>query len=81
MKKLLLRASALTCLMLLPGCAKEPAVIATSKPFCQAVQPVCISRDDSLTDKTARRLLANEYGREAVCGKPPRCPKEAKPTS
>lgn len=70
------------CPMLLPSCGKSPAVIATAKPFCVAVKPVCISKDDQFTEKTAKQLLSNEYGRETVCGKPAKCPQEkAAPTS
>lgn len=65
-------------MMLLPSCAPEPAVIASSKPFCKAVQPVCISKEDVLTERTAKQLLSNEYGRETVCGKPPSCVEKKK---
>jgi len=54
-------------------------VIATAKPFCKAVKPVCVSRDDQMTLGTAKQLLSNEYGRETVCGAPQKCPQE-KPT-
>jgi hypothetical protein len=68
------------CLMLLPSCAKEPVVIADARPFCKAVKPVCVSKDDNFTPGTAKQILSNEYGRETVCGKPAQCVKE-KPTS
>ena len=48
----------------------------TAKPLCTAVKPVCISKDDRLTRGTAKQLLANELGREDICGKPPECPRE-----
>lgn len=79
-------ALAVTCLMLLCGCDKEAVVIVSSAPFCRAVRPVCVSQDDKFTEGTAKRLLSNEYGRETVCGAPPKCPREPrepqiKPTS
>lgn len=67
-------------LTLLPSCAKETVAIADARPFCKAVKPVCVSKDDQLTEKTAKQLLSNEYGRETVCGMPRKCPQE-KPTS
>jgi len=66
------------CLMLLPSCGKE--IVATADPFCKAVKPVCISRDDQLTAGTAKQILSNEYGRETVCGRPTPCVKKEKPT-
>ena len=79
-KPLAIAGALMPCLILLPSCAKEPAVVVSSKPLCAAVQPMCTVPEDKFTPATARRLLANEYGRETVCGKPKPCP-EGKPTS
>ena len=61
-------------LTLLSGCAGTAVQVAD--PLCNAIEPVCISKDDRLTRKTAERLVKNEYGRAAVCGVPKPCPKE-----
>lgn len=58
--------------MFLGACSKEVPV-ATSKPFCRAVKPVCISKDDVLTDGTATQIEANNLGHRSVCGRPPKC--------
>lgn len=75
--KLLTLASLLSALGLLSGCAGTPAVIADARPFCAAVTPVCISKDDVLTEETARQIEANNLGRAAICGRPRKCRKGA----
>lgn len=73
--KLLMLASLLPALVLLSGCAKEVVAIADARPFCAAVKPVCISKDDVLTEGTASQIEANNLGRASICGKPPKCRK------
>lgn len=51
---------------LLCGCAQQ--IVATAKPFCAAVKDVTVSRDDVLTDGTARQIRQNIVGRKRVCG-------------
>lgn len=55
--------------------APEKKVVATVKPVCPVVKPVCIGKDDVLTDATAHQLEANELGRAKLCGPPPKCKK------
>ena len=59
--------------MLLSACAGPPAVIVDPRPFCAAVKPVCIDRDDVLNEGTASQIEANNLGRASVCGRPPKC--------
>lgn len=47
--------------------------VATAKPVCPVVKPVCIGKDDVLTEETAQQIEANELGRAKICGRPPRC--------
>lgn len=64
------RTAALVAFSLLAGCATPaPTVryIPTSEPFCAAVQTVCISKDDVLTEPTAQSIEANNLGRDKVC--------------
>jgi uncharacterized lipoprotein YajG len=59
---------------LLSGCATpRTVVIASSKPFCRAVQHVCISASDVLTEPTAQQIEGNNLGRAPICGKPKPC--------
>jgi len=67
----------------LSGCAKDPPVVRvvpTSEPFCAAVQTVCISKDDQLTEPTAQQIEANNLGRAKVCKRSVKCAPQ-KPTS
>jgi hypothetical protein len=48
-------------------------VIASSKPFCKAVQHVCISASDVFTEPTAQQIEGNNLGRAPICGKPKPC--------
>lgn len=59
----------LASLVLSSGCAKD-IIVATAEPLCEAVQHVCISRDDRLTEGTATQLEANNLGRAKVCTVP-----------
>jgi hypothetical protein len=55
----------LVSLILLAGCATPGPV---TDGFCVEAKPVYISKQDVLTDGTARQILAhNEYGRSR-CG-------------
>ena len=61
------RISAITlAVSLLAGCG-ETKYIPTSAPFCKAVAPVCISKDDVLTEDTATQVEANNLGMTKVC--------------
>lgn len=53
--------------VLLSGCAATERVVATAEPFCEAVKPVCHSRDDRLTEGTASQIEANNLGWPKVC--------------
>jgi uncharacterized lipoprotein YajG len=55
------------------GCATKPAVIADPRPFCKAVQHVCISASDVFTEPTAQQIEGNNLGRAPICGKPKPC--------
>lgn len=50
-------------------------VVVSAKPVCPVVKPVCIGKDDVLTEETAQQIEANELGRTKLCGPPPRCKK------
>lgn len=69
--------------MALAGCetAKPVRYIPTSEPFCAAVQTVCISKDDVLTEPTAQQVEANNLGRAKVCKPKKVVCKQEKPTS
>jgi len=57
-------AALLVSLILMSGCHATGPVT----NFCQMAEPILISRQDVLTDGTARQILAhNEIGRKA-CG-------------
>lgn len=61
-------------LLLLAGCAStKPKVVVTAKPVCPVVRPVCIGKDDVLTEETAQQIEANELGRSKLCGPAPKC--------
>lgn len=67
----------LCSLVLLPGCASTPArTVVSSKPFCRAVAPVCIDKDDVITEQSAKQIEGNNLGRERVCGRPKPCQKK-----
>ena len=51
----------------LAGCATPTKYVATSVPLCAAVKPVCISKDDVLTEGTATGIEANNLGITRVC--------------
>jgi hypothetical protein len=70
----------LACLAL-AGCASPaPVIIPTTEPFCAAVQPICISRDDQLTEGTGQQIEADNLARAKLCKKLVRC-SATKPTS
>ena len=50
--------------LLLTGCGTNGVVIDTS---CDWVRPILISRDDVLTDGTARQILEHNETWQAVC--------------
>lgn len=56
------------CLMLMcvSGCATNGSVIDSA---CDWVRPILISKDDVLTDDTARQILMLDEGWERACGK------------
>jgi hypothetical protein len=49
----------------LNGCATVP--VATVKPFCRAVKPVTISKDDTITEETARGMEADNRALKKLC--------------
>jgi hypothetical protein len=58
----------------LAGCATTKTVaIADPRPFCKAVQHVCISASDVFTEPTAQQIEGNNLGRAPICGKPKPC--------
>lgn len=70
----------LTLPVLLSGCSS--AIVATAEPFCaDVVRPVCVSRDDKITEPTARQIEGNNLGIVAVCKLKPVdvCPKGTGP--
>lgn len=75
--------ASVTCSLLLAGCTTPAPVryIPTSEPFCAAVQPVCISKDDQFTEPTAQQIEANNLGRAKVCKPKKVACKQEKPTS
>lgn len=52
--------------LLLAGCETTKYVV-DSTPLCRAVKPVCISKDDVLTEGTATGIEANNLGITRVC--------------
>jgi hypothetical protein len=54
----------LASLILASGCANRGPVT----NFCQIAEPILISRQDVLTDGTARQILAHNEVGKAVCG-------------
>jgi hypothetical protein len=61
------------------GCAPTVKYVPTSQPFCAAVQAVCISKDDKMTEGTATQIEANNLGHARVCKKRVACNKQGKP--
>jgi hypothetical protein len=60
--------------VLLAGCAPTRIVAtADSRPFCRAVQHVCVSASDVFTEPTAQQIEGNNLGRAPICGKPKPC--------
>ena len=51
----------------LAGCATPTKYVVDSTPFCRSVAPVCISKDDVLTEGTATGIEANNLGITRVC--------------
>jgi hypothetical protein len=64
------------------GCASTsaPVIVPTTAPFCAAVQPVCISKNDQLTEGTGQQIEADNLARAKLCKKVVRC-SNPKPTS
>jgi hypothetical protein len=60
------RLKLLVCLLTLcaSGCATNGSVIDTS---CAWVRPIMVSRDDQLTDETAREILTHNEAWERIC--------------
>jgi hypothetical protein len=50
--------------MFASGCASSPATIDTA---CSWVRPIMISKDDQLTDDTARQILMLDEQWQRVC--------------
>lgn len=46
---------------------EKPVYIDTA---CKWVKPILVSRNDNVTDETARQILAHNRAFEANCGKP-----------
>lgn len=59
----------LTALVLLPGCAST--TVATVEPACRSIRTVTVSKDDALTDGTARQIEGNNAARAALCPRRP----------
>lgn len=72
MRYILIMAAALVA-----GCTTK--YVATPKPFCAAVTPVCVSKDDQLTEETASQIEANNLGSASACKKRVRCEKDSGP--
>ena len=53
--------------LLLGACATvQPTVVDTS---CSWVNPIFVSKQDKLTDKTAREILSHDDKWQQICGK------------
>lgn len=66
--------AALLTAMLCASCSKEtPVIVVTAKPFVTRIPVVCVSKDDQLTDETARQLLRNNVGIETLQGSKAKC--------
>lgn len=65
--KSLKRWSACLSAMLLTGCATSGVV--TSAGYCEVARPILISKQDGLTDGTARQILGHNETWAAICGK------------
>lgn len=68
----------------LSGCSGT--FVATVEPFCEAVRDVHVSKQDQLTEGTAKQIRANIEGRTRVCGPEPKpqpapAAKDAKPAA
>lgn len=67
MRKWIKPAALLLPLALLTGCAKNGAVIALTN--CNVGNHVLVSKDDKITEETAKEINANNASREAAgCG-------------
>lgn len=72
-QKALTLACVLTAPVLLTACASTP--VGTVKPFETALRDVCISQDDSLTEKTAQQIEANNLALRELLERGSQCPK------
>lgn len=54
-------------MLCISGCATNGSVIDTA---CAWVRPIMVSRDDTLTDETARSILIHNETWERVCSHP-----------
>lgn len=53
--------------------SEKPVPVATLKPVCPAIEHVCVSQHDTLTDATAEAIEGNNLARAKLCGPPPQC--------
>ena len=67
MKSLVSLAGFAALALILAGCAAQTKYVPTAAPLCKAVQPVCIDKDDVLTEPTASQIEANNLGMTKVC--------------
>lgn len=58
--------------MSLGGCGETVRYVATSKPFDKAISPVCVSKDDQMTEGTAQKVEGNNLAINKLTGA--RCP-------
>ena len=81
-----MKAVRLAVLLMLPVLlgACSSTIVATAEPFCaDVVRPVCVSREDKISEPTARQIEGNNLGIVHMCKIRPKdvCPKGAVPAA
>ena len=59
------------------GCS-TPSPVATVAPFCEVIHDTCISRSDTLTEGTARKIEGDNLSLRRMCVRRNECKSEPK---
>ena len=68
-------ASLLSVTALLSACGST--LVATVEPVCEVIADTCISKDDKLTEGTAKKIEGDNLSMRRMCKRSPQCGKPA----
>ena len=71
------RIAAATASLALAGCAGQIPV-ATVQPFCEVMHDTCISKNDTLTEGTAKKIEGDNLSLRRMCVRKNECRSEPK---